>query len=360
VTRDGRQYEPGAFDVRGPNPRSTALACAIATLAAGDTVLHPAIAGTPWWRRPDRIIHGAGRASPRAVEGPPVLIIGSTGTLGRAFQRICEVRGLSAQLVGRRDVDITDPTRVDAILRRLEPWAVINAAGYVRVDEAEHDAEACRRANVTGPVNLAAACRRRGVPLVTFSSDLVFDGREGRAYVEDDETRPLNVYGQTKAEAERRVGELLPEALIIRTSAFFGPWDDYNFLACLLRALDGRTKFPAPADSTVSPTYVPDLVHASLDLLIDGECGVWHLANRGAVTWFDFARAAASGSGRDVDMIEPVETAQAWSPAARPQHSPLSSSRGRLMRPLHEALAAYLREAPQARLATGTDGCASR
>jgi dTDP-4-dehydrorhamnose reductase len=360
VTRDTAHYEPGAFDVRGPSPRRTAIAVAIAELTSGQRPRHAALAGTPWWRRSERLFHTAASPSSAHAVGPPVLIIGSTGTLGRAFQRLCEQRGLSSQLVGRQEVDITDPRRVDAILRRLEPWAVINAAGYVRVDDAERDEEACRRANVLGPMNLAAACRRRGVPLVTFSSDLVFDGSAARPYVEDDEVRPLNVYGATKAEAERRVLELLPDALIIRTSAFFGPWDEYNYLAHLFRTLDAGSAFHAPADSVVSPTYVPDLVHASLDLLIDGECGVWHLANEGAVSWFDLARDAAGRSGRAVDLIAPVRTADAWQPATRPLYSPLSSRRGRLLRPLADALAAYMVEAPHARLATGTDGCVSR
>jgi dTDP-4-dehydrorhamnose reductase len=361
VTRDNARYEPGAFDVRGPAPRQTAVAATVAALVSGDRPQHPALAGTPWWRRPERLIHGAHAGSSLHAGGaPPVLIIGSTGTLGRAFQRICEQRGLASHLVGRHEVDITDPRRVDAIIRRLDPWAVINAAGYVRVDDAEGDAEACRRANVLGPMNLAAACRRRGIPLVTFSSDLVFDGSATRPYLEDDERRPLNVYGATKAEAETRVLELLPDALVIRTSAFFGPWDDFNFLAHLFRALDRESSFAAPSDSIVSPTYVPDLVQAALDLLIDREHGVWHLANEGAVSWFDLARDAASRSGRPVDLIAPVRTEDAWRPAVRPRYSALSSCRGRLLRPLTEALAAYMDEAPHARLATGTDGCMSR
>jgi dTDP-4-dehydrorhamnose reductase len=289
-----------------------------------------------------------------------VLIIGSTGTLGRAFQRVAERRGLASRLVGRQEVDITDPTRVDAVLRRIEPWAVINAAGYVRVDDAEREPEACRRANVAGPVNLAAACRRHGLPLVTFSSDLVFDGREGRPYVERDEPRPLNVYGASKAEAESRVLELLPEALVIRTSAFFGPWDDYNFLAALFRALDAGHPFQAPDDTTVSPTYVPDLVNAALDLLIDGEAGLWHLANAGAVTWFELARAAAERSRRPAHLVEAVPTERVWGPAARPRFSPLASGRGRLMRALDDALDVYLEERRESPAATGTDACVSR
>jgi dTDP-4-dehydrorhamnose reductase len=333
----------------------------IASLSLGARPDHPVLAGAPWWRRPDRMPYGVARpAKGRSPSATPLLVIGSTGTLGRAFHRIAAHRGLACRLVGRQDVDITDPTRVDAIVRRVAPWAVINAAGYVRVDDAEADREACQRANVTGPINLAAACRRHALPFVTFSSDLVFNGQAGRPYVEDDEPNPLNVYGRTKAEAERRVLDMLPEALVIRTSAFFGPWDDFNFLACLFRALDQGATFQAAEDSTVSPTYVPDLVHAALDLLIDGETGIRHVVNGGAVTWLEFARKAAARTGRPLELIEARASDRVWGPALRPRFSALASARGQLPRSLDRALDAYLAELRGARTAAGTDACASR
>jgi dTDP-4-dehydrorhamnose reductase len=358
VTRDTGAYEPGAFDIRGGTPRPTALASTIRTLATGEHPQHAALAGAPWWRRSERLSYArVPRAAAHGADAPPLLIVGSTGTLGRAFQRICELRGLPSYLAGRQELDVTDPARVDAAMRRLEPWGVINATGFVRVDDAECDEQACWRVNVVGAANLAAACRRHGTPLVTFSSDLVFDGSQRRPYVEADRVRPLNVYGASKAEAERRVLELLPEALVIRTSAFFGPWDDYNFLTAAFSALDTGVIFQAPADSIVSPTYVPELVHASLDLLIDGECGIWHLANGGEVSWFDFARSAAERSGRAVELIERAATSSVWSPAVRPPYSALSSSRGCLLRSLDAALDMYLQELPTARGATGTEVC---
>jgi dTDP-4-dehydrorhamnose reductase len=343
VTCDDGRYEPGVYDVRSPEPRPTALATLVRTLANNEEPDHPVLASPGWWRRLDRQIYATPAAPVLPTSGGrPLLIVGSTGTLGRAFQRIAAERGLTAVVVGRQELDITNPTRVDAVLRRFTPWAVINAAGYVRVDAAEADGAACQVANAAGPANLAAACRRRGLPLVTFSSDLVFDGRMARPYVEDDAPSPLNVYGASKAEAERRVLALLPAALVIRTSAFFGPWDEHNFLAALFRALDAEEDFAAPDDSIVSPTYVPDLVHASLDLLIDGERGIWHLANAGAVSWWELARRAAALAGRRVDGIHAVATRELWQPAERPAYSALGSRRAALMRPLDEALTAYV------------------
>ncbi len=362
VTRDAGRYEPGAFDVRGPVPRPTAIASALAQLVAGKRPDHAAIAGTPWWRRPDRLLSQAtARASAVHPEtAAPLMIIGATGTLGRAFQRVCEQRGLRAHVANRQELDISDPRRVEAIIQQLRPWAVVNAAGYVRVDAAEADADACRVVNVDGPANLAAACRRHGVALVTFSSDLVFNGGLERPYVEDDEVGPLNVYGTSKALAERQVLGLTDDVLIVRTSAFFGPWDDANFLSQMFRAVDAGESFAAPSDSIVSPTYVPDLVNATLDLLIDGERGIWHLANPGGLSWWAFACEAAERSGRPVELITPVPTADVWGPAIRPSFSVLGSSRGHLMRPLDEALAAYLEHAPAATRVTGTGACALR
>jgi dTDP-4-dehydrorhamnose reductase len=180
--------------------------------------------------------------------------------------------------------------------------------------------------------------------LVTFSSDLVFDGAKDEPYTEADAPAPLNVYGRSKAEAEARVAAINPGALIVRTSAFFGPWDDFNFVTRLLRGLKAGEECTALDNVVVSPTYVPDLVDASLDLLIDGECGLWHLANGGAVTWLEFARRAAAVAGLDGSGIAARGVEELELPARRPQYSVLRSERGTMLPTLEHALARYLEE----------------
>jgi dTDP-4-dehydrorhamnose reductase len=288
-------YESGAFDVRGGARRETAVARVIVDLAARRTPNHPVLDVPGWWKR---------TPGPLPAASKPVLIAGGGGTLGRAFVRACESRGIAHVALSRTEMDITAPDAVRAAVARCKPWAVINAAGYVRVDEAERERTACRRANAVGPAVLAAVCRQRGVQLVTFSSDLVFDGAAQRPYLESDSIRPLNDSGRTKAEAERRVLALAPSALVIRTSAFFGPWDRANFVTQVLEALARGTTVRAASDAIVSPTYVPDLVGRALDLLIDGAAGVWHVANSGALTWNAFARMAASAARFDPDGVE--------------------------------------------------------
>ncbi|WP_017318385.1 family 1 glycosylhydrolase [Mastigocladopsis repens] len=281
--------------------------------------------------------HGAGSSS-------PLVIVGAKGTLGRAFARLCELRGISYRLLTRQEMDIADPASVDAVLAELKPWAVVNAAGYVRVDDAEREPHVCLRVNATGPAILAAACAQHNVALLTFSSDLVFDGAVFNPYIESDTVAPLNVYGCSKALAEKLVLKVNPASLVIRTSAFFGPWDDYNFVTIALRQLSAGNTFVAAEDGIVSPTYVPDLVHASLDLLIDGETGLWHLANKGAIAWADLARLAAKTAGFNPSNVIALPTRELGLTAQRPTYSVLGSNRGELMSSLDSAMSRYFDE----------------
>lgn len=370
VTRVEGCYESGVFDLRSPLPRATALARMLRDLATKRTYDHPALDVPGWWHRPQRLLYppvsvdrgkGVG-AHPRVrpeqgtkvqreiqskiSQSPPrsVVIVGARGTLGQAFARICEIRGIPYHLLCRQKMDITDPILVDRTLTDLKPWAVINAAGYVRVDDAEREPDACLRINAIGPAILADACAIRGIELLTFSSDLVFDGTRAAPYVESDIVSPLNVYGRSKAEAEARVLQVHPTSLVVRTSAFFGPWDEYNFLTIALRTLASGQPFLAATDSVVSPTYVPDLVNASLDLLIDGECGLWHLANSGQSSWADLAKFAAKQRGLDVNRIEACSMQALSLLAPRPSYSVLGSERGVLLPPLENAIDRYFHE----------------
>jgi dTDP-4-dehydrorhamnose reductase len=344
LTREAGRYEPGLWDVSSGSPRPTALATLARQLASREAPDSPVLDGPGWWQRELRLLYPqVGELQSLPVSGRPLLITGATGTLGRAFERLCQLRGLPYRLLRRCDMDIADVASVDAALERWQPWAVINTAGFVRVDDAEHDPRHWRE-NVAGPEVLARACASRGIRLVSFSSDLVFDGTKDRPYVESDPPRPLNAYGRSKLEAEQRVLEHAPQSLVIRTAAFFGPWDRYNFVTLALDALQRGEPWHAVADQYVSPTYVPDLVHASLDLLVDGESGVWHLVNRGVVSWAEFARMAAQSAGMDVDRVVGVAGSALGQAATRPRFSALDSERGVLMPSLHDALSRYLGE----------------
>ena len=343
VTHLRGYYEPGAFDVRSAAPRPTRVASTIRELASGGVPAHAVSESPGWWRRPSRLVYcKTTRGSEVTPVSPkPLLVLGASGTLGGAFNRVCDDRGLAVYCASRRDLDVTDPHALLALLKTIEPWAVINATGYVRVDDAESDCDACFGVNTIGAVTVANACQQYGIPCVTYSSDLVFDGSQATPYTETGTPRPLNVYGASKAEAERRILEVMPGALVIRTSAFFGPWDAHNFVVQTLQAIRRGERVSAAGDIVVSPTYVPDLVNATLDLLMDGETGLWHLANGGETTWFDFACEAAVACGERTNLIHRVSAAELGRPAARPSYSALASVRGEVMRPRDRALAAF-------------------
>ena len=343
ATREDNVYEVGTFDVRSTPPRQTALgslASALGTGAPGN----PLASQPGWWQRVRR---GSGTHPSRANLGAQgndrsILIAGGTGTLGSALARACEIRGLRAVAVGRQQLDITSPEAIRLVCDRWRPWAIINAAGYVRVDDAETHRDACWRLNTDGALYLAAgaaACRAR---YVTVSTDLVFGGSQLTPYAESDVTHPRNVYGMSKRSAEEQTALLAPDALIVRTAAFFNPVDHYGFLTRALREISGGHEVLAAHDVVVSPTYVPHLAEALLDLLIDGEQGIWHLANEGQVSWADFAVLGARLAGFDESLVRRVPLSELGLPATRPAFSALISERGRVMPGLERGLAEYL------------------
>jgi dTDP-4-dehydrorhamnose reductase len=140
------------------------------------------------------------------------------------------------------------------------------------------------------------------------------------------------------------------DALVVRTAAFFADHDDYNFVTVALRALAAGEWFEAASDVTVSPTYVPDLVNAVLDLAIDNERGVWHLASDGALTWEELARRAARAAGVGTTTLRGVTVEDLHLTAPRPRYSALASERATIMAPLDDAIARYARSRPWERL----------
>lgn len=358
LTGPGR-YEAGAWDATGTPPRETALNDLIKALPiAGER--HPLATSAGWWQRPVRAAHPpVPRPAParehfvarRFLESTrPLLICGATGTLGQAIAGACRLRNIPHVLTGRAQLDLTRSQDIDHALREHDPWAVVNAAGWVRVDEAEDAPEECMEANARGAVLLATACAAHGIASLSFSSDLIFDGDKGHAYIEPDLPAPLNIYGASKARMEKAIGALDGNHLVIRTAAFFSAYDRHNFAVGIVEAL-ARGEQPLAADDLIiSPTYVPHLVSNALDLLIDGESGLWHLTNGDAVSWAEFARLVAIACSFSPDRIRGVPHQELGLRAPRPRSVPLASVRGALMPPLGNAIGEFAAQARQSGL----------
>lgn len=277
-------------------------------------------------------------------KGKPLLITGANGTLGKTFAKICRERNMPFVELDRSEMDICELSCVRSALESINPWAVVNAAGYANVDEAEYEKELCYMANVHGPTNLAMACREQSIPFLTFSSDLVFSGERNEPYHEEHETAPLNIYGHSKAFCEEKVSAVYPEALIVRSSAFFGPWDEHNFVTQTLHKMKAGKEILAASDVKVTPTYLPDLANVSLDLLAGGASGVYHLTNKGEITWVQLAqivsRKAQEHYGFDAAKIIEKRMDEI-SRAKRPRNSCLTSIKGFDLPPLEDAIGRY-------------------
>jgi dTDP-4-dehydrorhamnose reductase len=302
-----------------------------------------------WWKRPCRVTYflkEGEEAKSRCISKPsrPIIITGKTGTLGNAFGRICALRGLHHIILGKVDFDIANPAHIEKIILEHDPWAIINTAGFVRVDEAESNAENCFLVNSVGPQYIAQQAQKYGVRFVTFSSDLVFDGKKNDPYLESDTVSPLSVYGQSKAMAEHGVLSKNPDALIIRTSAFFGPWDADNFVANALYSFKNNLPFKVLDDVVISPTYVPDLVNISLDLLLDDESGIWNVSNKGELSWAMLANEVARRSGYHTSQLHAVSLTEMGLEAPRPYYSVLKSEKVFELPSLDNALERFFNE----------------
>lgn len=340
LTRDQSHYEAGVFDLTKNILRPTALAKLIKGLVKEGAYYHPLIKENGWW-------HKSYPGNQHAISNSkidPLLILGSTGTLGSAFIRICERRSIPYRAFTHNELDITKPEQIIQVINLYKPWAIINAVGYVNVDDAENNKEQCFEINAKAPAKLASLCHTYGIQLMTFSSDLVFDGEKQSPYLEPDFVKPLNIYGRSKAKGEELVLENFSSSLIIRTSAFFGPWDKYNFAFNILHSLKEKQNCTVVKDVVISPTYVPDLVDKSLDLLIDEEKGIWHLSNDGMLTWHEFAEEVALRGGYSKKhIISCYQQETSWK-AKRPAYSVLQSNKGIKLPSLQHAIERFFEE----------------
>jgi dTDP-4-dehydrorhamnose reductase len=347
-------YESGVFDLQNPEkiPKPTALAKMIKELATKGRYESPLIESDGVWNTGRRILFSVKQGQFTSLEHKdhvrPVLITGASGTLGQAFARICGARNIHYKLLSRDMMDITDRNSIETVISQYRPWAIINPAGYVNVDKAENETEKCFASNVDGAVNLARVCRDNGIKLVNFSSDLVFDGNAPSGYVESNPVSPISVYGKSKADCEEQVLSIYPHSLMIRTSAFFSPWDEYNFVTQTLRSLAENSEVIAPNDMFITPTYVPDLVNECLNLLIDEETGLVHVTNMGEVSWEQFALLAADAAKEKMqinpELIKGLSAHEITWRAKRPMNSSLKSERVQRLSTLEDAINRYMND----------------
>ena len=251
-----------------------------------------------------------------------VTIFGASGLLGKALMR--EWKEDQVTGLGSKDADIRDPRQVENAVEETHPDWIVLAAAYTDVDGCETNRERAFAVNRDGAANVARAAKEHGSRLLFLSTDYVFDGSKITPYEVGDPRAPQSVYGRSKAEAEMRLENILPNCCIVRTSWLFGVGGKC-FPDTILKLASTRAQIDVVNDQLGSPTYAIDLARAIIQLCRKGAKGVVHVTNRGECTWFDFAQAIVSAAGLKT-IIRPTTTEKFPRPAQRPKYSVLSAS----------------------------------
>lgn len=270
------------------------------------------------------------------LAAPSALILGAPGQLGSELVRVA-ASGLQTTALDRRAADILDRAAVRQAVEQYRPDLLINAAAYTAVDRAEADSVAALAVNRDGPSIIAEICRDCGVPLIHISTDYVFDGATADAYDEEDETRPLSVYGASKLAGENAVRAVLDQHIIVRTSWVFSRFGT-NFVRTMLKLAKTHDRLNIISDQTGGPTPAASLA-ASLHQIgrkilapgFDG-WGTFHYAGAPETSWCEFAReifrqAAGHGLVNRIPVLEPISSKSYGAPAQRPARSVMSCTK---------------------------------
>jgi len=278
------------------------------------------------------------------------LLIGANGQLGSELRQALS----DHELVPLRhsDMELTDPAQVRGALARHRPDLILNTAAYHRVDACEDEPERAFAVNALAVRDLALAAEALSATLVHFSTDYVFDGRQRRPYREVDRPAPLNVYGASKLAGECFVQAIVTRHFVVRTCGLYGfagkSEGSGNFVETMLRLAGGGRDIQVVTDQVVTPTSAKDLAWKVGELVRTDAYGLYHITNRGACSWFQFARTIFELSGVEATLRE-TTSAAFGAKARRPLYSVLDHDRLRQvglaeMRIWQEALADYLEE----------------
>jgi dTDP-4-dehydrorhamnose reductase len=254
-----------------------------------------------------------------------ILITGANGQLGRCLQNASlQYKDAEFVFLGRQHLPIDNHVLTSEVLHALKPDIVINAAAYTAVDKAESEFEIAKNINGYAVGNMARVCKEINCRFLHISTDYVFDGNGKSPYKETDDTSPVNKYGMSKLFGEQLAVKELPTTIIIRTSWVYSEFG-HNFLKTMLRLMKERDEVKVVNDQFGAPTNAHDLADAIFKITIERawHSGVYHYANQGLISWFDFAGAIKNLFGLPA-KVTPISTLQFPTAAARPGYSALN------------------------------------
>ncbi|MCR5444393.1 MAG: dTDP-4-dehydrorhamnose reductase [Bacteroidales bacterium] len=258
-----------------------------------------------------------------------ILVTGANGQLGRHFRRLAPQSGHRWLFADIEELDITSPSAVDAFVEAEQINLIVNCAAYTNVDRAECEEDVAMRINAEAVGYLAAAMHRVGGTLIHFSTDYVFGGNMNNTPCREDEpANPTGAYGRTKLAGERAAEAC--RHLIFRTSWLYSEYGK-NFLLTMLRLTAERPELRVVFDQVGTPTYAGDLAKAVFRLIENGDYqrheGIFHFANEGVCSWYDFTHEIARQSGHTDCRIMPCHSDEYPSPVKRPAYSVLDKTK---------------------------------
>ncbi len=254
-----------------------------------------------------------------------ILVTGARGMLGQDISELLTKKGYSPVTWDIEDLDLTDKEETDRKLFELRPDIIINCCAYTAVDKAQEEPEKCTFINETTAKNLAEYCGANNAMLIHFSTDYVFPGLGQEPYKEDDEVKPLNIYGRSKALSEDAVRKNAERHFILRISWLYSDHGK-NFVDTMLKLSRDRNMISVVSDQTGSPTYGRDVAEMVMFLLDKKEYGTYHLTNEGYTTWYELAKEIIRYSGRAVE-VRPLTSEEYKTLAVRPKNSRLSKEK---------------------------------
>ena len=259
-----------------------------------------------------------------------ILITGANGQLGWELGQLAAAYpAFEFVLVDRNQLDLSFPETFEKIIQTIAPDCIVNTAAYTAVDKSETEKELSYTVNATAVQALASICKNLAIPFITYSTDYVFDGEATQPYTISTKVDPVNYYGSTKAAGEIMAMEANEDTIIIRTSWVFSSHGN-NFVKTMMRLMKERAKLNIVADQKGRPTYAKDLAIATMQMMEAMNAGksirgVYHYANQGETTWYDFAAKIKAIAGLDC-TLNPIETNDFPTPAKRPAYSVLDTS----------------------------------
>ena len=260
-----------------------------------------------------------------------LLVTGANGQLGWELGQLAKAYpAFEFVLVDRSQLDLAFPETFEKIIQTIAPDCIINTAAYTAVDKSETEKALSYTVNATAVQTLASICKKLAIPFMTYSTDYVFDGEATEPYLSSTKMDPVNYYGSTKAAGETLAMEVNENTIIIRTSWVFSSHGN-NFVKTMMRLMKERDQLNIVADQKGRPTYAKDLAMATMKMieaLHAGKTikGIYHFANQGETTWYDFAAKIKAIAGLTCDL-QPIETKDFPTPAKRPAYSVLDTSR---------------------------------